>query len=96
MNKEDRAEMRELLIDVLSAHTAEVDGKFELIKQELEQIKTQTTKTNGRVTKHDTELQAISLSTANRNGMYRLIIIAATTIAATSAIVIPILQLILK
>ena len=61
MNKLDREEMRQLLTDVLSAHTAEIGGQFQLIKQELGQIKEQTIKTNGRVNRHDEELQNLKL-----------------------------------
>ena len=53
MTPNETAAIRQMLIDVVGAHTAEIDGKFELIKQELGHIKEQTTKTNGRVNKHD-------------------------------------------
>ena len=42
---------RQLLLDVLSTHTAEINGKFNVINEILERIEVQTTKTNGRVNK---------------------------------------------
>lgn len=62
MNLSDTNEMRQLLTDVLAAHTAKIDGKFELIKQELHQIKEQTTKTNGRVTKLEDRTDALKIA----------------------------------
>lgn len=53
MTDKDTAAMRQILTDVLAVHTAEINGQFNLIKQELHFIKDQTTKTNGRVTRHD-------------------------------------------
>mgnify|MGYP003607020848 FL=1 len=53
MTEKDQAVLRQVLIDVIATHTAEIDGKFNVIQSELIHIKEQTTKTNGRVTKHD-------------------------------------------
>lgn len=61
MTQQDSNTIRQLLTDILSTHTAEIDGKFNLIKQELNFIKEQTTKTNGRVTKHDEIIQSIQM-----------------------------------
>lgn len=49
MDVESRAEVRELLYDVLSGHSKEMKGRFDLIDSELKNIHFQTTKTNGRV-----------------------------------------------
>jgi len=65
MNKEDREEIRQLLKDVLSAHTATIDGQFNLIVSDLSHIKEQTTKTNGRVTKLEEQRQAALLLEAS-------------------------------
>ena len=65
----EKAEIRQMLIDVISIHIAEIDGKFELIKQELGQIKEQTTKTNGRVNKHD--LMFIDLEKINTEHFFK-------------------------
>lgn len=62
MSKQDSDEIRQLLKDVLATHTAEINGQFNLIKQELSFIKEQTIKTNGRVNKHDELFQKMQLS----------------------------------
>ena len=51
-----------MITDIIGAHTAQIDGKFNVIKVELLAIKEQTIKTNGRVTRHDEELKAINKS----------------------------------
>ena len=53
MTEKDHAAIRQILGDVIAKHTAQIDGKFDVIKNELAHIKEQTTKTNGRVNKHD-------------------------------------------
>lgn len=51
MEKQDRDEIKEFLIQILETHTAKVDGKFDVINTKLDTITTQTTKHNGRMTK---------------------------------------------
>lgn len=65
MTKDDRDEMRQLMKDVLYAHTAAIDGQFKVIASDLAHIKEQTTKTNGRVTKLEDYRQSALLTEAN-------------------------------
>ena len=68
MTEKDHAAIRQILGDVIATHTAQIDGKFDVIKNELAHIKEQTTKTNGRVNKHDDlilELQKADISHIN-------------------------------
>lgn len=53
MTQNEITTIRTMLTDVLAAHTAEIDGKFKVIEEKLIRIEAQTTKTNGRVNRHD-------------------------------------------
>ena len=48
MTANDKAELKEMINDVVS-------GRFDLIEYKLQEIKEQTTKTNGRVNKLESE-----------------------------------------
>jgi hypothetical protein len=52
---------RRLIEQILEKHTVAVSGQYLLIKQELEYIKEQVTRTNGRVTRHDETLTSLQL-----------------------------------
>ena len=62
MTRQDREEIRQLLLDVISSHTAEVDGKFNVIHEKLERIEAQTTKTNGRVNKLEEKTEILKIN----------------------------------
>jgi hypothetical protein len=59
MTTTDRAEIRQMLTDILSGHTEEMKGRFNVIHTNLIQIKEQTTKTNGRVTSLENEMETV-------------------------------------
>lgn len=59
MNKLDKDEIRELFNDLLNAHSERIEGKFNLINEKLERIEQQTIKTNGRVNKHDEQINEL-------------------------------------
>lgn len=50
MNAGDRAEVRELLTDILAGPLEKIDGQLRLLVQQNSSIETQVLKTNGRVT----------------------------------------------
>lgn len=60
MTEKDVNAIRQMITDLLSIHTENIDGKFNVIRVELSAIKEQTTKTNGRVSRHDEDLTAIN------------------------------------
>lgn len=62
MEPQDRAEIRQMLTDILSGYTEEMKGRYNVIHANLVQIKEQTTKTNGRVTKIEDEIDDLKLS----------------------------------
>ena len=59
MDANDRAEIRQMLTDILAGHTNEINGRYNVIHSNLIQIKEQTTKTNGRVTALETKLDTL-------------------------------------
>lgn len=59
MDATDRAEIRQMLTDVLSGHVQDINGRYNVIHANLIQIKEQTTKTNGRVTALEDKLQKL-------------------------------------
>lgn len=61
MNAADRAEMRQMLTDVLSGHTEEMKGRFNVLHANLVRIEEQTTKTNGRVTMLEKQMNQLEL-----------------------------------
>lgn len=61
MNIKDKEDIRELIKNLIQIQNENIFGKFELIKQELNYIKEQTTKTNGRVTNLESEMKDYEL-----------------------------------
>lgn len=57
MNSEDKAELREMLNNIMAVHSEKTTGEFNVIKVELAAIKEQTTKTNGRVNKLEDKIE---------------------------------------
>lgn len=53
---------RQLLLDVLAAHTAEINGKFDVINEKLDNIEVQTKRTNGRVTKLEEKTSVLEIN----------------------------------
>lgn len=49
MKPEDRNEVRDMLLDILSGHVQKIEGQYRVIQSQLSSIEIQTTKTNGRV-----------------------------------------------
>lgn len=64
MTAQDRTEIRQMLIDILSGQTEEMKGRYNVIHVNLTQIKEQTTKTNGRVSALEKEVEKLKLSEA--------------------------------
>jgi len=56
MNVEDRLEVREMLLDILSGPLEKINGQYRLVSNQLSNIEIQTTKTNGNVLSLDTRL----------------------------------------
>ena len=65
MTKEDREELRDMISDVLSAHAENTNGKFELIKNQLDTITTQVKLTNGRVNKLESDVLRLQFNDQN-------------------------------
>jgi hypothetical protein len=59
MTYNDKEEIKEMLSTIISTYSAKTDGKFDLIKLELQVIKEQTTKTNGRVNKMEDKVEVL-------------------------------------
>lgn len=59
MSKDDKEKVRQMMQDILSGHTHEVIGRFNVIHANLVQIKEQTTKTNGKVSKLETDVKTL-------------------------------------
>ena len=65
MTAQDRTEIRQMLTDILSGYTEEMKGRYNVIHSNLVQIKEQTTKTNGRVSATENEIDLLKLAEAN-------------------------------
>lgn len=59
MTEKDKVEFRLMLTDVVNVLAAELNGKLDLINNEVGHIKVQTTLTNGRVTKLEEKTQTL-------------------------------------
>ena len=72
MEDKDRAELKEFLNQILDTHTAQIngkfnviEGKFNVIEVKLTNIETQTTKTNGRVNKLEDKVEVLQKDESN-------------------------------
>lgn len=65
MTEHEMNMIRQTMNDVLSIHTAEINGRFNVIHTQLLAIKEQTTKTNGRVTKNEEVLKGLEIADIN-------------------------------
>lgn len=59
MTTEERAEVRQMLTDILSGHHEELKGRLNVIQANLVRVETQTTKTNGRVTAIEDKIEIL-------------------------------------
>ena len=59
MDSKDRAEVRELLLDIISGPLEKINGQYRLMSSQLANIEVQTTKTNGRVTELENKVAEI-------------------------------------
>lgn len=64
MNAEDRLEVREMLLDILSGPLEKINGQYRLVSNQLTNIEIQTTKTNGTVIVIDERLTDVELKVA--------------------------------
>jgi hypothetical protein len=64
MNAEDRLEVREMLLDILSGPLEKINGQYRLVSNQLSNIEIQTTKTNGNVTEIDVRLKSVEIKVA--------------------------------
>ena len=69
MTEKDLNMIRQTMTDVLATHTAEINGRFNVIHTQLLAIKEQTTKTNGRVTKAEEVLKGLEIADINHLAM---------------------------
>jgi hypothetical protein len=53
MDPVDRAEVREMLLDIISGPLEKINGQYRLVSAQLSNIDIQTTKTNSTVARHD-------------------------------------------
>lgn len=60
MTEKDISSIRQMITDIGAANTAEIKGELALIKQEVSFVREQTTRTNGRVNRHDEEIKNLS------------------------------------
>jgi hypothetical protein len=61
MDRQTSEAVRQMLTDVIAAHTEKMTGEFNLMKQDLSYIKIQTTKTNGQVIRNTDDIQKLKL-----------------------------------
>jgi hypothetical protein len=61
MNKGDREEVRQLLVDVMGKPLEAINGQYRLVSNQLTNIETQTIKTNGRVTQAEHDIKELQM-----------------------------------
>jgi hypothetical protein len=59
MEPNDRAEVRQMLTDIMEGHLQKIEGQYRLMTNQLSNIEIQTTKTNGRVTDLERNLKKL-------------------------------------
>lgn len=96
MTQNDRVEIRQMLTDILSGHTEEMKGRYNVIHANLVQIKEQNTKTNGRVNSLETEVDKLKANDISRKSVVRFITWASVIIGSITGVLIAIIQLIIK
>ena len=96
MKQKNRKELREILNDVLKGHTAEVNGKFEVIKTELSIIKEQTTKTNGRVNDLDGEVNKLKGNDLSRSAVWKFAGKVGVIIVIPIGVIVAVIELLIK
>ena len=96
MNKDDRAELREILDDVMQGHINEITGRFNVQHIKLVEIKEQTTKTNGRVTELEKEQAKIKTELSNKRYNLKSIATMSLVVSALVGAVVAFIELIIK
>jgi len=100
MKPEDRAEIRQMIIDAMASHSevvqVKLDSNFEKIDIKLDAIKDQTTKTNGRVTTLETSVKTLQDKETERKAVKSFSWTQLVVISAIIGLVLSIIELILK